>query len=219
MLPVLEHLAAEAQVSIADTIVLAGGVGVEMALAAAGVENPLVPFAPGRVDATQEQTDSTQFAWLEPVADGFRNYLGRSPLPAEHSLVDRANQLGLTAPEMTALVGGLRALGATWDGSNIGVFTDTPGVLNNQWFVNLLCMCHEWKSTDHAQPVRTFAGFKRSTGEQRWLGSRADLVFASNSELRALAEVFAADDGEARFQETFVAAWVKVMNADRFDLA
>ncbi|PFG43154.1 catalase-peroxidase [Isoptericola jiangsuensis] len=221
VLPVLEGVQRDfaeqtgAEVSLADVIVLAGGVGVEQAAAAAGVPVE-VPFAQGRVDATQEQTDLDQFAWLEPVADGFRNYAGKSPLPAEYSLVDRANLLGLSAPEMTVLVGGLRVLGANHDGSAYGVFTDTPGVLSNDWFANLLDMSTEWKALDPGK--HAYAGFDRTTGEKKWVGTRSDLVFGSNSELRALAEVYASDDAQQKFVTDFVAAWVKVMNADRFDL-
>ena len=215
VLPVLEQIAAGAGVSVADVIVLAGGVGIEIAARDAGIDVE-VPFAQGRVDATQEQTDPEGFAWLEPVADGFRNYAGRSPLPAEFSLVDRANLLGLSAPEMTVLVAGLRTLGANWDGSNHGVFTTTPGVLDNAWFVNLLDMDTEWKALDPGK--HAYQGVDRATGQPRWIGTRADLVFGSNSELRALAEVYACDDAKEKFVADFVKAWVKVMNADRFDL-
>ncbi|ANC30278.1 catalase/peroxidase HPI [Isoptericola dokdonensis] len=221
VLPVLEAVQRDfveqtgAEVSLADVIVLAGGVGVEQAAAAAGVQVE-VPFTQGRVDATQEQTDLDQFAWLEPVADGFRNYSGKSPLPAEYSLVDRANLLGLSAPELTVLIGGLRVLGTNYDGSAYGVFTDTPGVLSNDWFANLLDMGTEWKALDPGK--HAYAGFDRATGEQKWVGTRSDLVFGSNSELRALAEVYASDDAQQKFVADFVAAWVKVMNADRFDL-
>jgi catalase-peroxidase len=215
VLPVLERLAADAGASVADVIVLAGGVGVELAAAAAGVTVE-VPFAQGRVDATQEQTDLDQFAWLEPFADGFRNYSGKSPLPAEYSLIDRANLLGLSAPEMTVLVAGLRVLGANFDGSAYGVFTETPGVLDNAWFVNLLDMGTQWTALDPGK--HAYQGTDRATGERKWVGTRADLVFGSNSELRALAEVYASDDAKEKFVADFVAAWVKVMNADRFDL-
>jgi len=215
VLPVLERIAAEAGAPVADVIVLAGGVAIEQAAAAAGITVE-VPFAQGRVDATQEQTDVEQFAWLKPVADGFRNYSGRSPLPAEFSLVDRANLLGLSAPEMTVLIAGLRTLGANYDGSNYGVFTTTPGVLDNTWFVNLLDMNTEWKALDPGK--HAYQGVDRATGQPRWIGTRADLVFGSNSELRALAEVYASDDAKEKFVADFVKAWVKVMNADRFDL-
>ncbi len=216
VLPVLEKIADDAGASVADVIVLAGGVGVELAAAAAGVEVE-VPFTQGRVDATQEQTDLAQFAWLEPVADGFRNWQGRSPMKAEFSLVDRANLLGLSAPEMTVLIGGLRVLGANHGGSTYGVFTDTPGVLDNAWFVNVLDMGTQWTALDPGK--HAYQGVDRATGEKRWVGTRADLVFGSNSELRALAEVYAADDAQEKFVHDFVSAWVKVMNADRFDLA
>ncbi|GAB2463811.1 catalase/peroxidase HPI [Xylanimonas ulmi] len=216
VLPVLERLADDAGASVADVIVLAGGVGVEQAAAAAGVDVE-VPFTPGRVDASQAQTDLDQFAWLEPFADGFRNYTGKSPLPAEYSLLDKANLLGVSAPEMTALIGGLRVLGTNYDNSDYGVFTDTPGVLDNVWFANLLDMGTEWKALDPGK--HAYQGSDRATGEKKWVGTRADLVFGSNSELRALAEVYASDDAKEKFVRDFVAAWVKVMNADRFDLA
>jgi catalase-peroxidase len=220
VLPVLEDVQRSfaeehGEVSLADVIVLAGGVGVEQAAIAAGVEVE-VPFFQGRVDATQEQTDLDQFAWLEPFADGLRNYSGKSPLPAEYSLIDRANLLGLSAPELTVLVGGLRVLGTNYDGSDYGVFTDTPGVLSNDWFANLLDMGTEWKALDPGK--HAYAGLDRTTGEKKWIGTRSDLVFGSNSELRALAEVYASDDARQKFVTDFVAAWVKVMNADRFDL-
>ncbi|QAY63933.1 catalase/peroxidase HPI [Xylanimonas allomyrinae] len=215
VLPVLERLAADAGASVADVIVLAGGVGIEQAAAAAGVTIE-VPFTQGRVDATQEQTDLDQFAWLEPFADGFRNYSGKSPLPAEYSLIDRANLLGLSAPELTVLIGGLRVLGTNYDGSDYGVFTDTPGVLDNAWFVNVLDMGTAWTALDPGK--HAYQGADRVTGEKKWVGTRADLVFGSNSELRALAEVYASDDAKEKFVRDFAAAWVKVMNADRFDL-
>ncbi|QAY69459.1 catalase/peroxidase HPI [Xylanimonas protaetiae] len=215
VLPVLEQVAADAGASVADVIVLAGNVGVELAAQAAGVTVE-VPFTQGRVDATQEQTDLEQFAWLEPVSDGFRNYQGRSPLPAEYSLVDRANLLGLSAPEMTVLIGGLRVLGTNYDGSSYGVFTDTPGVLDNAWFANLLDMETEWTALDPGK--HAYQGSDRATGERRWVGTRSDLVFGSNSELRALAEVYASDDAAEKVVHDFVAAWTKIMDADRFDL-
>ena len=202
------------QVSLADLIVLAGGVGVEQAARAAGVE-VTVPFRPGRTDARQDQTDVESFAVMEPFADGFRNYLkARSAVPAEHLLVDKAQQLTLTAPEMTALVGGLRVLGANADGSATGVFTDRVGVLSNDFFVNLLDMGTTWKATGH----NSFDGQDRATGAKKWTGSRVDLVFGSHSVLRALAEVYASADGQARFVDDFVAAWTRVMELDRFDL-
>ncbi len=202
------------KVSLADLIVLAGGVGVEQAAKAGGVD-VAVPFRPGRTDARQDQTDVASFAVLEPFADGFRNYLkGRSVVPAEHLLVDKAQLLTLTAPEMTVLVGGLRVLGANADGSDTGVFTDRPGTLSNDFFVNLLDMGTEWKATGDNR----YAGHDRKTGAKKWTGSRVDLVFGSNSVLRALAEVHASADGREKFVKDFVAAWTKVMELDRFDL-
>jgi catalase-peroxidase len=204
-------------VSLADLIVLAGDAAVEQAARAAGVQIE-VPFSPGRTDASQEQTDMDSFAALEPKADGFRNYVGKgNRLPAEYLLIDKANLLTLSAPEMTVLVGGLRALGANYDGSKLGVFTATPGVLSNDFFVNLLDMGTTWHPA--AGDATTFEGRDAATGAVRWTGSRADLVFGSNSELRALAEVYASDDAKEKFVTDFVAAWHKVMNADRFDLA
>ena len=202
------------KVSLADLIVLAGGVGVEQAAKAGGVD-VTVPFRPGRTDARQDQTDVASFAVLEPFADGFRNYLkGRSVVPAEHLLVDKAQLLTLTAPEMTVLVGGLRVLGANADGSDTGVLTDRPGMLSNDFFVNLLDMGTEWKPTGDNR----YAGHERKTGAKKWTGSRVDLVFGSNSVLRALAEVYASADGSEKFVKDFVAAWTKVMELDRFDL-
>ena len=202
------------KVSLADLIVLAGGVGVEQAAKAGGVD-VTVPFRPGRTDARQDQTDVASFAVLEPFADGFRNYLkGRSVVPAEHLLVDKAQLLTLTAPEMTVLVGGLRVLDANADGSDTGVFTDRPGTLSNDFFVNLLDMGTEWKATGDNR----YAGHERKTGAKKWTGSRVDLVFGSNSVLRALAEVYASADGREKFVKDFVAAWTKVMELDRFDL-
>ncbi|MET8572881.1 catalase/peroxidase HPI [Streptomyces sp. NPDC004783] len=204
------------QVSLADLIVLAGGVGVERAAKEAGYEIE-VPFTPGRVDASQEQTDTESFAALEPTADGFRNYLGKgNRLPAEYLLIDRANLLTLSAPEMTVLVGGLRVLGANHGQSQLGVLTTTPGSLTNDFFVNLLDLGTTWKPA--SADGTTFEGVDAVTGATKWAGSRADLVFGSNSELRALAEVYAADDAKEKFVHDFVAAWVKVMNLDRFDL-
>jgi catalase-peroxidase len=204
------------RISLADLIVLAGGVGVEMAAAAAGTEIT-VPFTPGRTDATQEMTDVESFAVLEPMADGFRNYLRPGhPWPAERLLVDKASLLTLTAPEMTVLVGGMRAMGANSDGSDLGVLTDRPGALTTDVFVNLLDVGTLWAPTSKAE--ETFEGRDRATGEVRWTGSRVDLVFGSNSELRALAEVYACDDSAGKFLDDFVAAWVKVMELDRFDL-
>ena len=204
------------RVSLADLIVLAGGVGVEQAAAAAG-HPVVVPFTPGRMDASQEQTDIASFAVMEPQADGFRNWQkGPLSVTAEHLLVDRAQLLGLGAPEMTVLVGGLRVLGANTDGVRHGVFTDRVGVLSNDFFVNLLDMGTTWAATDEHGEL--FEGRDRSSGAKRWTATRADLVFGSNSQLRAIAEVYAQSDGGARFAADFVAAWVKVMEADRFDL-
>ncbi len=203
------------RVSLADLIVLAGGVGVQKAAADAGFDVE-VPFAPGRTDASQEQTDVESFANLEPRADGFRNYRGKdNQLPAEYLLIDRANLLTLSAPEMTVLVGGLRVLGANYDGSKLGVFTATPGSLTNDFFVNLLDMGTTWQPTGDGN---TFEGRDAATGALKWTASRADLIFGSNSELRAVAEVYGSDDAKEKFVDDFVAAWVKVMNLDRFDL-
>jgi len=204
------------KISLADLIVLAGGVGVEQAAKNAGFDVE-VPFAPGRTDASAEQTDVESFAVIEPRADGFRNYVGKGTrLPAEYLLIDKANLLTLSAPEMTVLVGGLRVLGANYQQSPLGVFTTTPGSLTNGFFVNLLDMGTTWKAT--SEDANTFEGRDAATGEIKWSGSRADLVFGSNSELRALAEVYASDDAKEKFVADFVAAWDKVMNLDRFDL-
>jgi catalase-peroxidase len=204
------------QVSLADLIVLAGSAAVEQAAKAGGVQVE-VPFTPGRVDASQEQTDVESFAALEPKADGFRNYVGKgNRLPAEFLLTDKANLLTLSAPEMTALVGGLRVLGANAGQSKHGVLTDRPGTLTNDFFANLLDLGTEWKSTSEAQDE--FEGRDLASGAVKWTGTRADLVFGSNSELRALAEVYASDDAKEKFVKDFVAAWDKVMNLDRFDL-
>ncbi|MFI9100792.1 catalase/peroxidase HPI [Streptomyces fildesensis] len=203
-------------ISFADLIVLAGGAAVEKAAKDAGFDVE-VPFTAGRADASQEQTDVESFSALEPAADGFRNYLGKgNRLPAEYLLIDRANLLTVSAPEMTALVGGLRVLGANHQQSTVGVLTTTPGVLTNDFFVNLLDLGTTWQPT--SEDANTFEGRDATTGEVRWTGSRADLVFGSNSELRALAEVYASDDAKEKFVTDFVAAWVKVMNLDRFDL-
>ncbi|MEU1799857.1 catalase/peroxidase HPI [Streptomyces sp. NPDC019937] len=205
------------KVSLADLIVLGGSAAVEKAAKDAGHDIE-VPFTPGRVDATEEHTDAESFAALEPKADGFRNYVGKgNRLPAEYLLIDRANLLTLSAPELTVLVGGLRVLGANHAQSAHGVFTDTPGTLTNDFFVNLLDMGTQWKSTSEAQD--TFEGRDAATGEVKWTGTRADLVFGSNSELRALAEVYASDDAKKKFVNDFVAAWAKVMDLDRFDVA
>ncbi|MFI1806696.1 catalase/peroxidase HPI [Streptomyces californicus] len=203
------------QVSLADLIVLAGNAAVEQAAADAGVEVE-VPFTPGRVDASQEQTDVESFAALEPTYDGFRNYAGKAArLPAEYLLLDRANLLTLSAPETTVLVGGLRMLGANTGGSKHGVLTERPGTLTNDFFVNLLDLGITWKSTSSAQDE--FEA-RDASGQVKWTGTRADLVFGSNSELRALAEVYASDDARQKFVTDFVAAWAKVMDLDRFDL-
>jgi catalase-peroxidase len=204
------------RISLADLIVLGGCAAVEKAARDAGVPVE-VPFTPGRMDALQEQTDVESFAVLEPKADGFRNYLGKaSRLPAEYLLVDKANLLTLSAPEMTVLVGGLRVLGANYQQSPLGVFTDRPGALTNDFFVNLLDMGTTWTPT--SEDAQTFEG-RDASGQVKWTGSRVDLIFGSNSELRALAEVYASDDAKEKFVQDFVTAWVKVMNLDRFDLA
>ena len=205
------------KVSLADLIVLAGGVGVEKAAKAAG-QDVTVPFTPGRTDATQAQTDVESFCVLEPIADGFRNYVkGKYTIPAEALLIDKAQLLTLTAPEMTALVGGMRVLQTNADGSSYGVFTARPGALTNDFFVNLLDMATEWKS---ASPCgNAFTGHDRKTGAVKWTATRMDLVFGSNSILRALAEVYGCADGQQKFVADFIAAWTKVMNLDRFDLA
>jgi catalase-peroxidase len=205
------------QVSLADLIVLGGCAAVEQAAKAAG-HDVQVPFTPGRTDASQEQTDVESFAVLEPTADGFRNYLGQGhTVPAEHLLVERAQMLTLSAPELTVLLGGLRVLGANASPSELGVFTTRPGTLTNDFFVHLLDMGTEWTPTSGA--ADTFAGRARGASAVKWTGSRIDLVFGSNSELRALAEVYACDDAVEKFVRDFVAAWDKVMNLDRFDLA
>lgn len=203
------------RVSLADLIVLAGCVGIEQAARNAGFEIT-VPFTPGRTDATQEQTDVESFAYLEPEADGFRNYLKRKfSVPAEHLLVDRAQLLTLTAPEMTVLIGGLRVLEINHGNSRHGVLTDRPGALTNDFFVNLLDMRYQWNATDDEN---VFEGRDRATGELKWTATRVDLIFGSNSQLRAIAEVYASDDGQEKFVNDFVKAWTKVMNLDRFDL-
>jgi catalase-peroxidase len=205
------------KISLADLIVLAGCAGVEQAAKNAGF-NIAVPFTPGRTDATQEQTDVEAFAVLEPIADGFRNYLkGKYTISAEELLVDKAQLLTLTAPELTALVGGMRVLNANFDQSKHGVLTKRPESLTNDFFVNLLDMSTVWKATSDAQDV--FEGRDRKTGAPKWTGTRVDLVFGSNAELRALAEVYGCEDSQEKFVKDFVAAWNKVMNLDRFDLA
>jgi catalase-peroxidase len=204
-------------VSLADLIVLGGCAAVEAAAKKAG-HDVEVPFAPGRTDATQEQTDAESFAVLEPTADGFRNYLQDGhQVTAEHLLVDKAFMLKLSAPEMTVLLGGMRVLKANAGQSAHGVFTERPETLTNDFFVNLLDMSTEWRPTSAARDV--FEGRDRSSGEVKWTGTRVDLIFGSNSELRALAEVYACDDAREKFVHDFVAAWDKVMNLDRFDLA
>ena len=205
------------RVSLADLIVLGGNAAVEKAARDAGID-VTVPFAPGRMDAAQEQTDVDSFAPLEPRADGFRNYVvaKRQFMSPEAALLDRAQLLTLTAPEMTALVGGLRVLGANAGASKHGVFTDKPGALTNDFFVNLLDMGTRW------QPAATegvYEGRDRKTNALRWTGTRVDLIFGSHAQLRALAEIYAGADAKAKFVRDFVAAWTKVMNADRFDLA
>lgn len=203
-------------VSIADLIVLAGGVGIEKAAKSAGHE-VTVPFTPGRADASEEHTDADSFAMLEPLADGFRNYVKtKFPISAEEMLVDKAQLMTLTAPEMTALVGGMRVLNTNFDQSSQGAFTDKPGVLTNDFFVNLLDLSTTWKATSDNDDV--FEGRDRKTGAVKWTGSRVDLIFGSNSELRAIAEVYGSSDSQERFVNDFIAAWTKVMNLDRFDL-
>jgi len=205
------------KISLADLIVLAGCAGVEQAAKNAGQE-VTVPFVPGRMDASQEQTDVASFAVLEPVADGFRNYQkARYSVSAEELLVDKAQLLTLTAPEMTVLVGGMRVLNANFGQSQHGVFTKRPETLTNDFFVNLLDMGTAWKAVSEAGDV--FEGRDRATGELKWTGTRVDLIFGSNSQLRALAEVYASSDAQMKFVHDFVAAWNKVMNLDRFDLA
>lgn len=203
------------KVSLADLIVLGGAAGVEQAAKDAGYTIS-VPFKPGRMDALEEQTDSESFEALEPIADGFRNYYNpKFEAAPEELLVDKAQLLTLTAPEMTVLVGGMRTMNANFDGSNHGVFTDQPGTLSNDFFVNLLDMATTWSAADESDHV--FHGKDRRTGAIKWTGTRADLIFGSNSELRALAEVYATDDAKEKFVHDFVAAWTKVMNLDRFD--
>jgi catalase-peroxidase len=210
------NAAGGAQVSLADLIVLAGSAAVEKAAKDAGV-TVTVPFTPGRTDATQEMTDVASFAVLEPTADGFRNYLAKGHVQtAEFLLVDKANLLDLTAPEMTVLVGGMRSLGANYDGSDLGVLTATPGTLTNDYFVNLLDMGTVWTPTSDTE--QTFEGRDRKTGAHKWNATRVDLVFGSNSQLRALAEVYGSSDAKVKFVNDFVAAWDKVMMSDRFDL-
>ena len=204
------------KVSLADLIVLAGCAGIEEACSAAG-KQVSVPFTPGRTDASQDQTDASSFDALEPQADGFRNYTkGRYNISQEEMLVDKAQLLGLTIPEMTALVGGMRVLDTNWDGSDAGVFTDRPGVMSNDYFINVLDMNVKWSAADDSE--QHFNGVHRVTGQKLWNGSRVDLIFGSNTELRAVSEVYACADGEDKFISDFVAAWDKVMQADRFEL-
>jgi len=202
------------QVSLADVIVLGGVAAVEQAARAAG-HDVVVPFEPGRTDATQDQTDVDSFAVLEPKADGFRNYRGASTRPGEQLLLERAHLLTLTAPEMTVLLGGLRVLGTNADHSDLGVFTDRPGTLTNDFFVNLLDLGTTWTPSSDT----TYEGRDEVSGALKWTASRADLVFGSNSQLRALAEVYASADAKDKFVRDFVAVWDKVMTLDRFDLA
>lgn len=203
------------KVSIADLIILAGAAGIEKAATEAGYQ-VTVPFEPGRTDATQEMTDTESIKWLEPIADGFRNYrkAKNRAVSTEEMLIDKAQLLTLTAPEMTVLLGGLRTININFDGSSHGVFTDRPGTLTNDFFVNLLDMSTQWKSMDDSKEI--FLGSDRKTGAPKWTGTRADLVFGSNSELRAIAEVYASSDAHEKFITDFVNAWNKVMNADRF---
>jgi catalase-peroxidase len=205
------------KVSLADLIVLGGCAGLEKAAKAAAHEVK-VPFTPGRMDASQEQTDVESFEVMEPIADGFRNYVkGRYTIPAESLLIDKAQLLSLTAPEMTVLIGGMRVLGTNADKSKHGMFTKKPEALTNDFFVNLLDMGTEWRPT--SQEADTFEGRCRKSGEVKWTATRVDLVFGSNSQLRALAEVYGSSDAEKKFVNDFVKAWTKVMNLDRFDLA
>jgi catalase-peroxidase len=205
------------KVSLADLIVLAGCAGVEQAAKNAGV-SVTVPFTPGRMDASQAQTDVESFAVLEPIADGFRNYqMGKYSVSAEELLLDKAQLLKLSAPEMTVLVGGMRAMSANVGQSQQGVFTQRPGALSNDFFVNLLDMGTTWKPASNDADV--FEGIDRKTGAKKWSGTRVDLIFGSNSQLRAIAEAYACSDSQHSFVQDFVAAWNKVMNLDRFDLA
>ena len=214
-LSLLEPIAAESGASVADVIVLAGNVGVEQAAKAAGFD-VTVPFSPGRGDATQEMTDPVSFADLEPIHDGYRNWLMKDyVVTAEELMLDRTQLMGLTAPEMTVLVGGMRVLGTNHGGTKHGVFTDREGVLCNDFFVNLTDMNYTWKPAgNNLYEIR-----ERKTDAVKWTATRVDLVFGSNSILRAYAEVYAQDDNQEKFVKDFVAAWAKVMNSDRFDLA
>jgi catalase-peroxidase len=204
------------KISMADLIVLAGNVGIEQAAKNAG-KTIEVPFMPGRMDATQAQTDIASFQLLEPQADGFRNYIKTQyTIPTEALLVDKAQLLTLTAPEMTVLLGGMRALQTNFDQSKHGIFTNTPPQLDNSFFVKLLEMGTNWKAKDDKQEI--FEGRDTKTNQHKWTATRADLIFGSNSELRALAEVYASADSDEKFVQDFVAAWTKVMNLDRFDI-
>ena len=225
MLQILEEIQQEfnsaqsggKKVSLADLIVLGGCAGVEHAAKNAG-HYVTVPFTPGRTDASQKQTDVLSFVVLKPAADGFRNYLkSKYAVSAEELLVDRAQLMTLTAPEMTVLIGGMRVLNANFGQSQQGVFTKRPETLTNDFFVNLLDMSTTWKATSEDEDV--FKGLDRATGELKWMGTAVDLVFGSNSQLRAIAEVYGFEDSQERFLHDFVAAWSKVMNLDRFDLA
>jgi catalase-peroxidase len=214
VLQVFEGIAKDSDASVADVIVLAGNVGLEKAIQAAGF-NVAVPFMPGRGDATQDMTDAESFAVLEPIHDGFRNWVKNIDVVSpEELLLDRAQLMGLTAHEMTALVGGMRVLGTNHGGSKHGVFTDRLGVLTNDFFVHLTDMAYEWKPTGR----NAYDICDRKTGQAKWTASRVDLVFGSNAILRAYAEVYAQDDNQEKFITDFVAVWTKVMNADRFDL-
>ena len=205
------------KISLADMIVLAGCAGVEKAAKDAGF-NISVPFTPGRMDASQEQTDIESFGYLEPLADGFRNYRNsKIPVSTEELLIDKANLLTLTIPELTVLIGGMRVLDTNYDGSRHGVFTTRVGQLTNDFFVNLLDMGTQWKAISDDKEV--YEGRDRATDRVKWTGTRADLVFGSNSELRATAEVYGSADANEKFVKDFVAAWDKVMNLDRFELA
>ena len=214
VLGVLGGIAAETGASVADTIVLAGNVGIEQAASAAG-HDVTVPFAPGRGDATAGQTDAESFQYLEPIHDGFRNWLKKDyAVSPEELLLDRAHLMGLTAHEMTALVGGMRVLGANHGGTGHGVFTDREGALTNDFFVNLTDMAYTWKPAGN----NLYEIQERKSGQVKWTATRVDLVFGSNSILRAYAEVYAQDDSKKKFVDDFVSAWTRVMNADRFDL-
>lgn len=205
------------KVSIADLIVLAGNVGVERAAKQAG-HNIQVPFYPGRTDATQEQTDINSFEYLKPSADGFRNYYSKNDFrtPAE-MLVDKSEKLSLSVPEMTVLIGGMRVLGANYDNSKNGIFTNNPGTLTNDYFVNLLDMSTKWSKSSTQDGI--YEGSDRTTNKPKWTATSVDLIFGANSELRAVAEVYATDDSQEKFVNDFVAAWTKVMNLDRYDLS